>query len=245
MMGLGGLGSIVEGVVALRYEANIDQAKAKVKELSGEQKKAAKEAVQAYKEQGEAWKKHVADFAKGAAAITAGYLVAKNGLQAMREEQRLLAGSAGVDIDGLSKAWGGLRTQVELMTFAQAGHQGAWKLTSAQLEQVTAGMRALEKKGFESQQVFDKFTEIIKKGKLEGLDEFGLSLKSTGNQSEDLKILMNALGREVLDVGGNFEKAGDAVQRGMVRMEDGISRVRVMVGNLTNDILDAAAEFGR
>ena len=84
-MGLGGLGSIVEGVVALRYEANIDQAKAKVKELSGEQKKAAKEAAEAYKAQGEAWKKNVADFAKGAAAITAGYLVAKNGLQAMRE----------------------------------------------------------------------------------------------------------------------------------------------------------------
>ena len=98
-MGLGGLGSIVEGVVALRYEANIDQAKAKVKELSGEQKKAAKEAAEAYKAQGEAWKKNVADFAKGAAAITAGYLVAKNGLQAMREEQRLLSGSAGVDID--------------------------------------------------------------------------------------------------------------------------------------------------
>ncbi|MBK7077145.1 MAG: hypothetical protein IPH44_33120 [Myxococcales bacterium] len=244
-MGLGGLGVIAEGVVLTRYEANIDQAKAKVKELSGEQRKAAKEAVQAFKEQGEAWKKNVADFAKGAAAITAGYLVAKNGLQAMREEQRLLAGSAGVDIDGLSKAWGGLRTQVELMTFAQAGHQGAWKLTSAQLEQVTAGMRALEAQGFESQQVFDKFTEVIKKGKLEGLDEFGISIKSTGNQAKDLKILMRALGREVLDVGGNFEKAGDAVQRDMVRMEDGISRVRVMVGNLTNDILDAAAEFGR
>ena len=43
-MGLMGFGkSLVEGVVALRYEANVDQAKAAVKELSGEQKKAAKE----------------------------------------------------------------------------------------------------------------------------------------------------------------------------------------------------------
>jgi hypothetical protein len=244
-MGLGGLGVIAEGVVLARYEANIDQAKAKVKELSGEQKKAAKEAAEAYKAQGEAWKKHVGDFAKGAAAITAGYLVAKNGLQAMREEQRLLAGSAGVDIDGLSKAWGGLRTQVELMTFAQAGHQGAWKLTSAQLEQVTAGMRALEAKGNDSQKVFERFTEVLHKGKLEGLDEFGLSLKSTGNQSEDLTILMNALGREVLDVGGNFAKTGDAAQRSIVKMEDGLSRLRITAGKAANAFLDLGVAIGQ
>ncbi len=245
-MGLMGLGkSIVDGVVALRYEANVDQAKAAIKDLSGEQKKAAKETAEAYKQQNEAFKKHVADFGKGAAIIGAALLVAKTSWTAYRDEAKLSAGAAGVSIDKLSESYSGLKSRMELLTLAQAGHQGAWKLTTGQLQHVIEGMRALEKKGHDSQQVFEKFTEVIKKGKLEGLDDFGLSLKSTGDQSKDLQVLMRALGKEVADVGGNFDKAGDDVQRGLVKMEDGITRVRVSVGKLTNDILDAAAEFGR
>jgi hypothetical protein len=242
---LAGLGSaIASGVVALRYEANVDQAKAAIKGLAGEQKKAAKETAEAYKAQSESFNKHVADFGKGAAIIGGAILVARSGLKAYGEDVRLTAGSSKVNIDALSDSWDGLKTRVELMTLAQAGNRGAWKLTTGQLQLVTDGMRALEKQGFESQKVFDKFTEVLKKGKLEGLDEFGLSVKATGNQAEDLKVLMRALGKEVSDVGGNFDKAGDSAQRSMVRMEDGLTRLRSTVGQVTAGILDMAAAFG-
>lgn len=241
---MGIFGAIAEGVVAIKYTANVDEAVAAVKGLSGEQKKAAKQAVEAHKQEREAFKKNVEEFGKGAAIIGGALLVARNGLQAYREESRLMAGAAGVDIGELSDAYDGLRTRTELLTLAQAGHQGAWKLTTAQIENVIGGMRALEKKGFDSQQVFEKFTDVIKKGKLEGLDDFGLSLKATGDQTQDLKVLMNALGREVLDVGANFELAGDATTRATTRMVDGVTRVRVIVGEATNALIDMAASFG-
>jgi len=244
-MGLGGLGVIAEGVVLTRYEANIDQAKAKVKELSGEQRKAAKEAVQAFKEQGEAWKKHVGDFAKGAAVVATTIAVAKSGIEQYRKETALTAGAAGVDIDRLADAWGGLKTRMDLLTFAQAGHRGAWKLTTSQLEQVTAGMRALEAQGFESGKVFDRFTEVIKKGKLEGLDEFGISIKSTGDQAKDLQILMRALGREVSEVGGDFSRATDPIDRATVQWANAVTRVRLEVGRLSLTLISAAEDFGK
>ena len=241
---MGIFGAIAAGVVAIKYTANVDEAVAAVKGLSGEQKKAAKEAVEAHKKEREEFKKKVEEFGKGAAIIGGALLVARNGLQAYREESRLMAGAAGVDIGELSDAYDGLRTRTELLTLAQAGHQGAWKLTTAQIENVIGGMRALEKKGFDSQQVFERFTDVIKKGKLEGLDDFGLSLKATGNQTDDLKVLMSALGREVLDVGANFEMAGDATTRATTRMVDGVTRVRVIVGEATNALIDMAASFG-
>ena len=241
---MGIFGAIAAGVVAIKYTANVDEAVAAVKGLSGEQKKAAKQAVEAHKQEREEFKKKVEEFGKGAAIIGGALLVARNGLQAYREESRLMAGAAGVDIGELSDAYDGLRTRTELLTLAQAGHQGAWKLTTAQIENVIGGMRALEKKGFDSQQVFERFTDVIKKGKLEGLDDFGLSLKATGNQTDDLKVLMSALGREVLDVGANFEMAGDATTRATTRMVDGVTRVRVIVGEATNALIDMAASFG-
>ena len=241
---MGIFGAIAEGVVAIKYTANVDEAVAAVKGLSGEQKKAAKQAVEAHKQEREEFKKKVEEFGKGAAIIGGALLVARNGLQAYREESRLMAGAAGVDIGELSDAYDGLRTRTELLTLAQAGHQGAWKLTTAQIENVIGGMRALEKKGFDSTQVFEKFTDVIKKGKLEGLDDFGLSLKATGDQSEDLKVLMNALGREVLDVGGNFDKAGDAATRAIARMEDGLTNLRTSVGWLTDKFLGLGVAIG-
>lgn len=240
-----GLFDAITGSVVMKYKVETDQAKAKIKELSGEQKKAAKEAAEALEKQGKAAESMASQYAKGAAIIVGGFMAAKDGLAQLQKETRLTAGAQGVDIDALSDSWDGLKTRMDLLAFAQAGHQGAWKLTTAQLQNVTDGMRALEAKGFETGEVFDKFTEVIKKGKLEGLDDFGLSLQSTGNQSQDLQILMNALGREVLDVGGNFEKAGDAATRATVQMQDGISRVRVMIGEATNAALDFAAAAGR
>ena len=63
-----------------------------------------------------------------------------------------------------------------------------------------------------------------------GIDEFGISLKDTGDKATDLRQLMRELGRQVVDVGGNFDKAGDSAQRALVKMEDGFTRVRVAAG---------------
>lgn len=232
------------GKVIIDYKVEIDEAKAKVKELSGEQKKAAKEAADALEKQGKAAESMAAQYAKGSAIIVGGFLAARDGLKHMRKEADLVRGSAGVNIDALSDSWDGLKTRMDLLTLAQAGHRGAWKLTTGQIQLVSEGMRALEAKGYDTERVFDKFTEVMKKGKLEGLDDFGLSLQATGDQTKDLQVLMNALGREVLDVGGNFDKTGDAAARSIVKMEDGLSRLRSAAGLAAGKFLDLGVAIG-
>lgn len=232
------------GKVIIDYKVEIDEAKAKVKELSGEQKKAAKEAADALEKQGKAAESMAAQYAKGTAIIVGGFLAARDGLAHMRKEADLTRGAAGVNIDALSDSWDGLKTRMDLLTLAQAGHRGAWKLTTGQIQLVSEGMRALEAKGYDTERVFDKFTEVMKKGKLEGLDDFGLSLQATGDQTKDLQVLMNALGREVLDVGGNFDKTGDAAARSIVKMEDGLSRLRSAAGLAAKKFLDLGVAIG-
>ena len=75
---MGIFGAIAEGVVAIKYTANVDEAVAAVKGLSGEQKKAAKEAVEAHKKEREEFRKKVEEFGKGAAIIGGALLVARN-----------------------------------------------------------------------------------------------------------------------------------------------------------------------
>lgn len=239
-----GIFDAITGAVVMSYKVETDAAKAKIKELSGEQKKAAKEAADALEKQGKAAEQMAAQYAKGTAIIVGGFLAARDGLQHMREEARLTAGSAGVNIDALSDSWDGLKTRMDLLTLAQAGHRGAWKLTTGQIQLVSEGMRALEAKGYDTERVFEKFTEVMKKGKLEGLDDFGLSLQATGDQTKDLQVLMNALGREVLDVGGNFDKTGDAAARSIVKMEDGLSRLRSAAGLAAEKFLDLGVAIG-
>ena len=239
-----GIFDAITGAVIMDYKVKTDEAKAKIKELSGEQKKAAKEAAEALEKQGKAAESMASQYAKGTAIIVGGFLAARDGLQHMREEQRLVAGAAGVSIDALSESWDGLKTRMDLLTLAQAGHRGAWKLTTGQIQLVSEGMRALESKGYDTEKVFGRFTEVMKKGKLEGLDEFGLSLQATGDQTKDLQVLMNALGREVADVGGNFDKTGDSAQRSIVKMENGLSRLRSAAGLAAEKFLDLGTAIG-
>lgn len=240
---MGLFGDLV-GRVVMKYEADTKQARDAVRGLSNEQKKAAKEQAEALDKQTEKVKTWAGEWVKGAAIIGGTLALAKNSWDKYRSETTLAAGAAGVDINRLSEAYDGLRTRTELMTLAQAGHQGAWKLTTGQIELVVDGMRALEAKGYDSQKVFERFTEILRKGKTEGIDDFGISLKDTGDKATDLRQLMRELGRQVVDVGGNFDRAGDAAVRGMARAENAITGVRVAAGKAVDAVLDLASAAG-
>jgi hypothetical protein len=232
-------------VVTTEYRVKTDQWKAGVREMSGEQKKQAKEIADAMESQSKALDQFVTRLTVGTAAIAGGFLVARNTLQSWQERSDLVAATSKVNMDALAKATDGLRSRTQQLTIAQAGAQGAWKLTTEQLVEVVEGMRALEKKGFDSSAVFDRFTEVLRKGKLEGLDQFGLSLESTGDQTQDLHVLMTALRSEVQDVGGDFTRAGDDVRRTGVMMEDALEGVRVKLGALVKGATDFAEMMGK
>ena len=226
---MGLLDSLI-GTTVLKYKADVEQAKAKVKELAGEQKKAAKEQAEALEKQGKAAESSAMQYAKGAAIIVAGYAVLKTSLDSYHERQTMIAASTTINLKRLDEAAGGLKTKMELLTLATAGSQGAWKLTTDQMVIVTEGMRALEKKGFDATEVTNELTKAIKEGKINGLDKFGLGLKSTGDAAADLKLLLHALRGEVKDLGGDLSKSGDEAKRTSTNLRGAVDELKNYIG---------------
>ena len=226
---MGFLDTIISTTV-FKMKADASQAIAEAKKLSGEQKKAALAQGKALEEEGKAAEGLAGKYAKGAALIAAAYVVIDKSLDAYQQRSRLVASTAGIDLSKLRDAAQGLRTDTELLTLAQAGHQGAWKLTTQQLQLVTEGMLALRKKGYDATEVQNALTESLKKGKLEGLDKFGLSTKDLGNSTANLRSLMRQLARAADDVGHNFDMAGDSAVRAGVKFKNARDEVTTNIG---------------
>lgn len=232
-------------VVSLKYKADTEEAKAAIRGLSGEQKKAAKEEAERVDQAGKNYESLAAKYAKGAAVVVAGYVVLKASLDEWTKRQTLQAAASKISVDALSESAGGLKTRMELLSIAAAGSNGAWKLTTGQLQTVVEGMRALEKKGYDATEITNQLTESLKKGKIEGLDKFGLSIKSTGNQAQDLNLLLGALRGEVRGLGGDLSKAGDDAKRAGTKLENAFNLVKSGLGREVEGTLDKAQRAGR
>jgi hypothetical protein len=218
--------------VITTYKADSSQHNRTLHSLAGSEKRFADEAVASAKRRSEAWKQMGTDAAIAFGAIGAGIAIAKAGFDQFRESSKLAAATATVDLDRISKAAGGLRTNMDLMRLSSAAANGAWKLNTTQIESVIGGMRALEKQGFDNVRITERFTEVLKKGKVEGLDEFGLSIKSTGDYATDLRHFLAVLGGEVDEVGGNFDQTGDNVQRAGVKAQNALDGTKDAIGRI-------------
>jgi hypothetical protein len=231
-----GLGSLFEGAVLTRYKADTSDMRAGIRELRGEEKKRAQEAVEGIERQNKSidglFKSYV-DFKMGASDA---FAIAKAGLDEYAQKTRLAAGAASIDIGTLSKAAGGLKSQMDLLRVAQAGAQGAFKLNTQEMAKVVEGMRALEAQGFDVAEVTNKITKAIQEGAISQLEEFGIKLQSTGTIAGDKKLMLEALGVEVAEVGGAYNKAGDDVQRAGVQWTNALSSVKVAIGALVAEM---------
>jgi hypothetical protein len=244
-MALGGGSNVIKNDVITTYKADVVHHKNQLHSLAASEKRFAEEAEASAKKRSEAWKQMGKDTAIAFAGVASAVAIAKAGIAAAREETRLSSGAAGVDLDRLGKAFDGLRTRTELMTIAQAGARGAWKLNTAQLEQVVGGMRALEKQGFDTVDITNKITDALKKGKTEGLDDFGISLKATGDTTKDLEAFLRAMNAEVNEVGGEFAMAGDEAARAGVIMENAFERVKVKIGEVALTVIGLTEDIAR
>ena len=241
---MGFLDTIISTTV-FRMKADASQAIAEAKKLSGEQKKAALAQGKALEEEGKAAEGLASKYAKGAAVIVATYAILKASVDAYDKRQTLAAASATVDLNRLNEAAGGVKTTMNLLTVAAAGATGAWKLNTEQLIVVAEGMRALEKRGHDATEVQNALTEAITKGKVDGLDKFGLSLKSTGDRTKDLKNLMHALRGEVRLLGGDLEKTGDDLRRQSTNIQNAVDTLKAVIGKEAERELGIARRLGR
>lgn len=176
------------GKVLLEYKADTSDAKAKIKELSGEQKKAAEAELKAIEQTNKGYEdriKKLASFAVSVAATGAVLKLAFEGLEIAGKKADLSASLAGISIDKLKIATRGMATEMELMTQAAGYNQGQFKLNQEQMEDVTAAAVALGERGLGSAaEASEALTAALVTGRTRGLERFGIAVYEGGNALE-------------------------------------------------------------
>lgn len=232
-MGLFGIGKDVNSTVTLEYKANVEQAKAALRDLSGEQKKNAQAAVQGLEDQVKAHERLASKITLGIGIAAGAVALGIQGFKQYEEASRLSAASAGADMDRLRSASHGLLTDMELMGIAAVGMNGKFKLTSEELETVLGAAVTLERRGLGPlAEITAKLSEDIRKGEIGTLKDLGVAydenLARTDKRAASLQAL-TALSKQSAD-GTNSET--EAVRAHGVEFRNSMDQIQESIGKI-------------
>lgn len=213
-MGLLGL----VGEVITEFKADVSELKDGLDELQGAERALAEEELAAAEARNEHSDHFLEQLAKIGLAIAAVKEVGEKVWEGYKDglkEARLETAAMGVDIEKLSDAAGGLKTNMELLEFAAKAHTGAFKLNTEQLEIAEKAMRALTERGYDATQVQNAFTEALVSGRVRGLEQFGIIIDKTGLQMDEHGVKLDTLAQKGELVSRMFKAiAGDAAKAG-------------------------------
>lgn len=218
------------------FRANTDQQKAAVKSLRGVERERAKEVLDGLNKENAALEASIAKWTKIGIAVGAAvgaYALLKKAHSAYLEDVRLESAAAGVNVEKLKAATRGLVEEDHLLAFAGKAQAGVWKLNQQEMERVLKGAMALRKTmGVELEPTVQALTESITKGSTRALKEFGIEAK-------DKSEALSELDKIVDKVGGNFDMAGDSIQRSGVKAADAIDNLMGALGRLIEKLAPA------
>jgi len=225
----------IGGRILLTYRADVSDAKAKLKELSAEERATAKAAIEATEQKNKALEGHIntiKNVTVAVAAVTAAYKIGAAGFEEYQKIGQLTKRAGLTNIDELSKAAGGLRTNVELLTFAAKAQHGALALTQQQMDISIESMRALTKEGFDSSEAFDDVTKAVTTLDTGALEKYGIHVDKVADKHEQLTKLVSALSGETKKFGGDLSDETDSVNRLGVEWDDALSKFKQGIGEL-------------
>ncbi len=236
------MGDITNKVLTV-YKNDVSQAQQAVKSLRGVERERAKEVLDNLNRENAALESSLAKWAKvagGIVAVGAAWKGAHAAAKAYLEDVRLESAAAGANVERLHAATRGLVEQDKLLEFAGKSLHGAWHLNQAEMERVLQGAMALRKTmGVELEPTVDALTDAISRGSTKALKEFGIEATSKVG-------VLHELDERVAQLGGNFDLAGDSMQRAGVTMADSlddfagaIGRVTAQLGPFMNKMADA------
>ena len=232
-MGLFGIGKDVNSTVTLEYKANVEQAKAALRDLSGEQKKNAQAAVQGLEDQVKAHERLASKITLGIGIAAGAVALGIQGFKQYEEASRLSAASAGADMDRLRSASHGLLTDMELMGIAAVGMNGKFKLTSEELETVLGAAVTLERRGLGPlAEITAKLGEAIKKGEVDPLKELGIVYDEQLAKTDKRRAAMQALTQLSHEAADGTESETDAIRRHGVEFGNAVDRIQEAIGRL-------------
>lgn len=227
-----GLFDIVTKVLT-EYKADVSDHEKKVKRLTGVQKEFAKaelDAAKARNEQIDQAKKQLGTYAVAVGTAFAAIKVGQAGLQEYIKYSQVAQTTTNETLSRLKEAAGGLRTEMDLLTFAAKTNHGAFKLTTDQQELTLKAMRALEKQGADSAKVFEAVTTAVSEAKTDALEPFGISIDVTGTKADKFGAIMKALSGEVAKAGGDLSSQGDEAKKLGVQWDDAMSTIKRAIG---------------
>ena len=221
--------------VLTRYKADIKEHKDALKELQGEEKKLKEEelkAAEARNKSHDDWIKGMAKVAATVGLVAGGAALAWAGFNAELERGRLVTAAGKTNIDSLSAAAGGLKSQMELLEFAAQAQHGAFAASQDQMEVAQKAIREFVREGFSSAEVTKKVTDAVVALKDDGLKDLGVRLRATTSDADKFHAIMDALAAKAKQVDGTTESDAESVQRLGVQFEDSVAKIKQSLGQL-------------
>lgn len=241
-----GLLDITSSVLTL-YKADTTDQKAKLKELQGEEKKLAEASLAAAEARNKATDSTIDKLGKLGIAFNVVSQIAGAAFEGLKDYGHRLdleATAGAISIDKLSKAAGGLKSEMELLEHAAVFNKSAFQLTEQQMGTVEKAMWALEERGKKSEEVWGAVSTALTKGTtraLEGLigpiqkssDAFDLNgdvLQTYGGRAKAVDAILKQMAKTSAEVGeGQYDEA-DRVQVISVRITDAMEHIKEALG---------------
>jgi hypothetical protein len=221
--------------VITTFKADTSDLKSKLKDLQDEEKKLAKTQLEAAEQRNKSyddWLKRMANINQSIELAGRAIGFAKDAFKTYAEDLRLKAAAGSVSIDKLKAASLGLREETDLLRFAAQTQNGVFKLTEDQMVTAQKAMVALTRAGYDQEEVTQKVTDALVKGKAKGLDAFGMSVQKGKTDVEDFNNLMGALALKAQGVEQGTGDAGESVQAMGVQMADAFDSMKASIGQL-------------
>ena len=228
--------------VTTTYRADVKDHIAELGKLKGAEKEHAKAMLDSQKSINDGLENQIKVLGKvalaaGAAAGVA--MVAWDGFKDSLEHSRLVATSAGADVDRLRVASHGLKTEMELLRDAARMQSGAFKLSQEQMETAERAMLAFQRRGIETAKSQDVVLQAVTALKVDGLkdlgvfvDTAGLSMEKAEDRAKIFAKTMEVLASVSRDVKDGQNTAAEAVMATTTSLADSWSKLKRSLGEL-------------
>lgn len=153
-------------------------------------------------------------------------------VEAAANRARLEVAAHGADLDKLSAAAGGTKTQLELLTFAAKTQHAAFALNNDQMVDVQRAMRELTREGYDQQTVNDAVTESVLKLSDRGLKQLGIRVAEGSSDREKFANILQALHEKSKQLDDSQDSLGESVGRANASMADSFDHLKEAAGRL-------------
>lgn len=231
------------------YKADASEHIAELRKLKGAITEEQATELEAHEARNEQMESHLASLAKWAVAIGAikeASEIVFDGYKEGLHEARLETAATGVNIEELSKAAGGLKTNLELLEFAAKANNSAFKNTQEDMEVAERAIRKLEARGVPTADAVDAITNAVVGAKVKGLVPLGIVVDThidklammgeenltAAQKTEVHSAAMKSLREFTEGTSDAQENLGDSMKSTEVKLADSWAQLKIGLGNL-------------